>query len=414
MRITIAALFLATSTVCVSAEDNWNQFRGPRGDGASAAKNLPANIEEGSNVIKWKTPIHGKGWSSPVVWGDQIWMTTAPETGEQLFAVCVDATTGKVIHDIKVFDVAKPHFCHPTNSYASPTPVVENGRVYVHFGRYGTACLDTSSGKKLWENRELDCDHFRGPAASPVIEGDSIFLAFDGVDVQFVVAMNKNSGKVVWNTKRDIDYGTTNGDRMKAYSTGQIIEVNGQKQFVSPAATETIAYSLADGKPIWRVRHGGMNAAARPLFVNGLLYLSAGSGDTSLVALKPEGKGDLTKSIVWSTGKGVPHRSSQIISNGLLFMTNDDGVATCLDAANGETKWVHRLRGAHWASPVLADGKLYFFSKDGTITVMKAGDEAEVLAKTKLESGFNASPAFKGNAMFLRSFRHLYRVEGAE
>ncbi len=412
VRFPLALAILIVSQFQLPAEENWNQFRGPRGDGISEAKNLPAKIEEGSDVIKWKTPIDGKAWSSPVLWGEQIWLTNAPEDGKWLSAVCVDAKSGKIIHDIKVFDVPKPYFCHPTNSYASCTPYVESGRVYVHFGRYGTACLDTTTGKKLWENRDLDCNHFRGPAASPVVHGDRIFLAFDGIDVQFVVALDKNTGKVVWNTERDIDYGTTNGDRMKAYSTGSIIDVDGQALFVSPAAVETIAYTLSDGKPVWRVRHGGMNAAARPLFVDGLLYLSAGSGNTSLVAVRPKGKGDLTDSIVWSTGKGVPRRSSQIISDGLLYMTSDDGVATCLDAKTGDTKWVKRLKGAHWASPVLADGKFYSMTREHGTFVIDI-ETHELLAQNKLsadDSYFDGTPAVTESGLILRSNQNLYCV----
>ncbi|MDA1016403.1 MAG: PQQ-binding-like beta-propeller repeat protein [Planctomycetota bacterium] len=410
MRIPTCVLVCCLSTVCCG-ETNWNQFRGPNGDGVSTATDLPAKIEEGSAEITWKTPIHGKGWSSPVAWGDRIWMQTAPEDGKSLYAVCVDAVTGKIVHDIKVFDVADPQFCHPTNSYASGTPFLEAGRVYVHFGRYGTACLDSETGKTLWRRRDLTCDHFRGPAASPIVDGDLLFAAFDGIDVQFVVAMNKNTGEVVWNKTRDIAYGTDNGDRKKAYSTAKVIEVKGRKQLVSPSAVETVAYGLEDGKVLWRVKHDGMNAAARPLYVNGLLYLSAGSGPTTFIALRPEGSGDITDSIVWKTNKGVPRRSSQIVSNGLLFMVSDDGVATCRDAANGDMKWQTRLRGEYWASPALADGKIYYFSKDGGITVLKASGELQKLSETNLDSGFNASPGFVGNAMILRTFQHLYRVE---
>lgn len=411
MRILLTcALFGCLPTLC-SGETNWNQFRGPNGDGVSTATNLPALIEEGSPVITWKTPIHGKGWSSPVVWGNRIWMQTAPENGKSLFAVCVDAESGKIVHDIKVFDVDDPKFCHPTNSYASCTPFLEAGRVYVHFGRYGTACLDSETGKTLWSRRDLTCDHFRGPAASPIVDGDLLFTAYDGIDVQFVVALNKNTGETVWNTKRDIEYGTDNGDRKKAYSTATIIEVKGQKQLVSPSAVETIAYNLTNGKVLWRVKHGGMNAAARPLYVNGLLYLSAGSGPTTFIALRPEGTGDITDSIVWKTSKSVPRRSSQIVSDGLLFMVSDDGVATCRDATSGDMKWQTRLRGAYWASPALADGKIYCLSKEGGITVLKASAELKKLSETKLDSGFNASPGFVGNAMILRTFHHLYRIE---
>ncbi|GAB4142559.1 MAG: PQQ-binding-like beta-propeller repeat protein [Planctomycetaceae bacterium] len=394
-----------------AADRYWNQFRGPNGDGKSTAKNIPAKIGENQHVT-WKTKIHGKGWSSPVVWKNQIWMQTATVDGHELFAVCVDAKTGKIIHDIKVFDVEKPRFCHPTNSYASPTPYIEEGRIYVHFGAYGTACLDTNNGRILWTRRDFKSDDFRGPASSPIVHGNTLFVNFDGVDFQFVVALDKNTGKTIWKRDRTINYGTDNGDRKKAYGTPALINVNGQMQLISPAAVETIAYNPKNGDELWRVRHGGMNAAARPLYEHGLVYISAGSGNKQLIALKPNGKGDITTTnIVWSTGSSVPRRASQIIVGDLFFMINDKGVASCLDAKTGKPYWTKRLQGAYWASPVYVDGKIYCFSKEGRVPVFKASKTFELLADNKFDDGFNASPAFVDDAMILRTFTHLYRIE---
>lgn len=394
-----------------AAEKNWNQFRGPNGDGISTARNVPLHFGEGKNVT-WKTRIHGKGWSSPVVWGRQIWMQTATEDGHELFAVCVDADSGRILHDIKVFHVERPRFCHPTNSYASPTPFVEEGRVYVHFGSYGTACLDTQTGKKLWERRDLPCDHFRGPASSPIVHGNLLFVSFDGVDVQYVVALDKRTGKTVWKRNRNIDYGTTNGDRMKAYSTATVITVNGEEQLISPSAVETIAYNPKTGEELWRVRHGGMNAAARPVYANGLVYIAAGDARRALIAVRPTGRGDVSQThIVWSRGKSVPKRSSQILCKGLLFMIDDKGVATCLDARTGRVHWMKRIGGTYWASPVLVGNRIYFFSKEGKIPVIEASRTFRQLAENKLLPGFNASPAFVDDAMILRTFTHLYRIE---
>lgn len=410
-----ALLFTAPAT---AAEKYWNQFRGPDGVGKSDAKNVPVEFGEGKNVT-WKTKIHGKGWSSPVVWGNQIWMQTATEDGHKLYAVCVDAKTGKIVHDIQVFGVEKPRFAHSTNSYASPTPFIEAGRIYVHFGAYGTACLDTKTGKKLWERRDFVSDDFRGPASSPIVHGDLLFANFDGVDYQFVVALNKNTGKTVWKKSRDINYGTNNGDRKKAYGTPSVITVGGKHQLVSPSAVETISYDLRSGEKLWQVRHGGMNAAARPLFGHGLVYIAAGSGSKSLVAVKPTGKGDVTKThIAWSAGRNVPKRSSMILHEGLLFMVDDGGVASCLDAKTGEVHWAKRIGkaasrrgGAFWASPALAGGRLFFFGKNGNVVVVKASKTYEHLTENKFPAGFNASPAFVDDAMIVRTFTHLYRIE---
>jgi outer membrane protein assembly factor BamB len=310
-----------------------------------------------------------------------------------------------------IFENANPEFCHPTNSYASPTPVIEEGRLYAHFGTYGTACVNTNTGEILWKNQEWHCDHFRGPAASPVLYENLLFAAFDGVDVQFVVALDKNTGKTLWKQDRNINYGTDNGDHKKAYSTAQVITVEGKPQLVSPAASETIAYNPANGEEIWKIKHGGMNAACRPLFELGMVYISAGDGGDSLVAVRADGEGDVTKShVVWKSGKTVPKRSSQLIVGDLFFMANDSGVISCLDAKTGEVHWQERLEGEYWASPLYANGRIYFLTKEGKANVIAARPVFELLAENKLDGGFNASPAVVGDDLLLRSFTHLYRI----
>ena len=239
-----------------------------------------------------------------------------------------------------------------------------------------------------------------------------LFVNFDGVDKQFVVALDKNTGKTVWRKDRDIDYGTDNGDRKKAYGTPTVITVNGKPQLVSPSAVETIAYEPKTGKVIWRVRHGGMNVGARPLYGHGMVYISAGSGRRKLIAVKPTGHGDVTDThIVWGLGKGVPNRASQLLQGNLFFMIDDGGVASCVDSKSGKVYWSKRIGGTYWASPVLVGGRIYGFSKDGRVPVLKASKEFERLADNKLAAGFNASPAFVDDAMIVRTFTHLYRVE---
>jgi outer membrane protein assembly factor BamB len=410
MRIAAAAFVLLAFAASAFA-DNWPQFRGPHGNGQSDATGLPVKFGEGENV-KWKTPIPGKGWSSPVVWGERIWVTTATEDGKKMSVLCVDLKTGKILRDQLVFENENPRFCHPTNSYASPTPTIEEGRIYVHFGSYGTACLDTETGEVLWTRRDLHSDDFRGPASSPILHGDLLIVHFDGVDVQFLVALDKHTGKTVWKNDRDIDYGTDNGDAMKAYSTPAVIEVEGRKQLISPAAVATLAYDPQTGRELWRVRHGGMNAAALPLFGGGLVYISAGSGGYDLVAVRPDGRGDVTDShIAWRTGKSVPKRSSQLLLGDLYFMVNDTGIASCLDATTGDILWQHRFAGNYWASPIYADGRIYFFGQDGTIPVVAPTREFQLLAENKLADGFNASPAVVGRSLILRTKTHLYCIE---
>jgi outer membrane protein assembly factor BamB len=421
----LVAFAILSSWADASRADDapWNQFRGPRGDGTSAATGLAVTFGEGSPEIKWKTAIPGRAWSSPVIWGNQVWLSNAPEIQNlaegqtrleeplQLSAVCLDLETGKVIHDVVLFEVDQPQFTHSTNSLASPTPYVEEGRVYVHFGAYGTACLDTATSEKLWERRDLPCDHFRGPGSSVAVYGDLLYLTMDGFDYQYLVALDKRTGATVWKRDRGIDFGTDNGDAKKAYSTPTLIEADGQSLLISPFAMATIAYDPLTGDPLWTVMHGGMNAAGRPLFGNGLVYINSADGPNPLVAVRPEGLGDISQNIVWSTSKSVPKRSSQLLIGDLMFMVNDNGVATCLDAMTGEEIWTERLGGDYWSSPLYANGLIYAFSQTGDVPVFRAGRKFELVAQNSLEDGINASPAVAGDALIVRTKSHLYRIE---
>ena len=397
MRIAFSAVLLCLPAVA-AADENWNQFRGPHQDGTSTETGLPVTFGENSPEIVWKTPIPGRAWSSPVIWGNQIWLSNAPELrptfpGQkldppvELSAVCVDLDSGKIGRDIKLFDVDTLQITHDTNSYASPTPYIEEGRVYMHFGAYGTACVDTRTGKKLWERKDLQCDHFRGPGSSPVVFGDLLYLSFDGIDVQFIVALNKFTGKTVWEKDRGVNYGTTNGDAKKAYSTPTLIEVDGKKLLISPFASATIAYDPPTGDVVWTIHHGGMNAAARPLYGQGLLYINAADGPSPLLAIPPNGKGDITKNIAWRTAKAVPKRPSQLLVDDLLFMVNDSGVAVCLDAKTGKEIWASRLPGDYWSSPLYADGLIYCFSQEGDAAGLQSGSRVRTRRREQIQRG---------------------------
>ena len=393
------------------AEDNWNQFRGPRGDGKTTAVGLATEWSETKNVT-WKTAVHGRAWSSPVLWDDQLWLTTAPDNGEKLYALCINPATGAIERDILIFEVEFPQYCHPENTYASPTSFIEQGRIYVHYGVQGTACIDTATGEIVWKRADLHCDHFRGAASSPIVEGNLLFLTFDGVDVQYVTALDKRTGETVWQVDRDIQYETDNPDKKKAYSTPHLITAAGRRQLVSQSAGSTISYNPLTGEEWWRIQHGGMNAASRPLFAHGLLYLSAGEGTLSFLAMKPDGLGNVTDThIVWSTGKSAPGRASYIIEGDLLFFVSDKGVASCLDAKTGEVHWMKRLGGEFWASPLYSEGKIYYFSKQGSTPVVAASKEYKLITENQFDAPFYASPAVKDQALFLRTETHLYRVE---
>lgn len=425
MRAILSVLMLGMCAPAV-ADDYWNQFRGPHEDGTSTETGLPVTFGEGSPEIVWKTAVLGRAWSSPVVWDKQIWVSNAPElvphvTPEMprlekplpMSAVCLDLDSGKILHDIKLFDVYTPQITWEGASYASSTPYIEAGRVYMHFGAYGTACLDTKTGATIWKRDDMPCNHFRGPGASPIVYGDLLYLTFDGYDQQYFIALNKHTGETVWKHDRDIDYQTTNGDAKKGYSTPILIEAGGRKLLISTFAMATIAYEPLAGKPIWTLRHGGMNASARPLYGNGLLYLNSSDGPNPLIAVSPDGEGDIAKNVVWRSAKAVPKRPSQLLIGDLLFMMNDAGVASCLDAKTGKEIWANRLPGEYWSSPLWAEGLIYCVSMHGEVVVFKAAREFELVAENKFDEGFIASPAVAGKSLILRSKGHVYRVEKA-
>lgn len=422
MRLIVMMLMALTCRVSL-ADDDWNQFRGPHGDGTTTETGLPVTFGDDSPEIVWKTPVSGRAWSSPVIWGSQIWLTNAPEiqntTPEKpkldkpliMSAVCIDLNTGKVVHDLKLFEVDTPQFTHATNSYGSCTPFIEEGRVYIHFGAYGTACLDTSTGKKIWERRDIQCDHWRGPGSSPIVYGNLLYLTFDGYDQQFIMALDKHTGDTIWRSDRNVDFGTTDGDAKKGYSTPLLIKSKGREMLISPFASATIAYDPQSGKPIWTVRHGGMNAAGRPLFGNGLVYINTADGPNPLIAVSPDGDGDVTNQIAWRSTKSIPKRPSEILVGDLMFMMNDGGVASCIDAKTGKEIWTKRFGGDYWASPLYAEGRIYCFSQSGVIPIFNASREYELVAENKLGDGYVASPAVAGKSLILRSKSHLYRVQ---
>ena len=411
MKCCLSVSLFLVCLVAAAGGEQWPQFRGPRGNGIAEARGLPVQWSESSN-IRWKTAIHGKGWSSPVVWDNQIWMTTATEDGKERFAVCVDRQTGKILRDIKVFTDESPAFCHPYNSYASPSPVIEAGRVYVHFGSAGTACLDTATGKTLWERRDLPCNHFRGPGSSPVRFDNLLILTFDGFDYQYLAALDKKTGATVWKTDRDIKYSTTDGDYKKAFSTPAIIEVDGKPQLVSPAAEATIAYNPATGAEVWRFIHGGMNAASRPVAGHDLVFLTSGH-TANLLAVRLGGSGDWTQEgLAWKSTKGVPTRPSMLLIDELLYMVNDGGVASCVECRTGKALWQQRLGGKFSASPTFAAGHIYLADEDGKGYVLAPGSTFKLVATNELGAGCMASPAVVEDTLYWRTKTHLYAIVG--
>lgn len=394
-----------------AADLNFPSYRGPLGDGHAEAKNLPAVWNEKQN-IKWKVPLPGKAWASPVIWGKQVWISNASADGKKLSALAFDKDTGKTLHDLTIFTIEKPMFVIEKNSYASSTPVVEEGRIYLHYGSAGTACVDTATGKTLWARQDLPCNHWRGPASSPILFNDLLILTFDGYDLQYVAALDKKTGKTVWKTDRSIDYKTDNGDMKKGFSTPAIFEINGKLQMISPAAVGTVAYDPATGKEIWKVHHGGMNASCRPLLVQGKVLVTTGDGGWKLFAVRPDGTGDVTSTHVeWKTIKGAPSRSTPIVIQDRVFAVNEAGTLTEFDPKTGNVVKQERLGGVFSASPLLADGKIFLFNEGGEGFVVDPVKDWKVLQTNKLEDGCMASPAAVGNLLIVRTKTHLYAIE---
>ena len=411
LLVTVTLTSFALASIALG-EETWPQFRGPNGDGHSDATHLPLAWSETENVV-WKVPVHDRGWSSPLIWGDQIWMTSATQDGHQMFAICVDRKTGATIHDKKVFDTETLDPISVVNSYASPTGVIEEGRFYAHYGTYGTACLDTATGETLWERRDLKCDHHEGAGSSLMLFGNLLIFHVDGRDVQYVIALDKATGKNVWKTDRSVDFSSVHVNQRKAFCTPIIIEADGQLQLISPGAKGVMGYNPNTGEELWKIRYDGWSMAPRPLFGHGMIFFVDDYEKPNLLAIRPDGHGDVSEThVAWKMSKGIPNRPSPILVGDLLFLVNSEGVAMCVEAKTGETVWKHRIGGNFSASPIEAAGHIYMFDEASVATVIEAGREFKTLSVNKLgdESMF-ASPAVAGESLFVRTEKLLYRIE---
>ena len=387
--------------ICLIFFPDWPQFRGPSGQGVSDERNLPLTWSETKNV-RWKTAIPGRGWSSPVIQNDRIWLTTATEDGRSLRAISVDVNTGAIQQNIEIFRLKSPKLMNGKNSFASPTPVIDGDRIYLHFGAYGTACI-TQSGEIVWKTK-LEYDNGQhGPGGSPIIYEDLLIVSCDGLDLQFVVALDKATGKVRWKKTRE---------GYQAYTTPLVVKLPEGDQVISPGAYQSIAYDPRTGKEIWRVKYAeGFSNVPRPVYGHGLVFICTGFQEPSLLAVQPDGKGDVTKSkIVWRIDRAIPRTPSPLLVGNELYIVTDNGIATCIDAKTGEELWRARVGGNHSASPIYADGKIYFLSEEGESVVIAPGRKLNHLATNQLDGATLASMAVSHSSLFIRSATHLYRI----
>lgn len=433
-----ASAIVALVVAGVATADEWPQFRGSDGSGYVAAESLPLTWSE-SEGVAWKTPIPGRGWSSPAVVDGKIWLTTAEESeltdAEReerkqklvaqpyaafteaagtitLSAVEVDAESGEVLRQVKLFEVNSPEPIHGLNSFASPSPVIAGGRCFCHFGRYGTACFDLATGEILWR-QTLEIDHMVGPGSSPIVVGDLLIIPCDGGDKQFIAALDVATGQPRWQVDRP-PMRSTNPDARKAFSTPLAIDVDGRTMVVIPGAQWFVAYDPTSGDEIWRVDHGeGFSNVPRPVFDGERVYLCTGYVRGQLWAVRPDGNGDVTAThVAWKGNQQVPTMPSPVVADGRIYLISDGGVATCLDAATGKMLWRERVGGNFSSSPLCGAGRVYFSGHDGRTTVVAASGEYEKLAENTLDGQVMASPAIVDGDLLLRTESHLYRISG--
>lgn len=409
-RFALTLILVFASRSCA---ENWPEFRGPTGQGTSAAIGLPVTWDA-TRGVAWRIAIEGRGWSSPVLHEGRIYLSTAVPTAnadeQSLQAVCIDAANGTKVWQREIFrqPMTADASIHTKNSFASPTPLVRGQRLYVHFGPNGTAALDID-GNLIWANRDIRYDARHGGGGSPIASGELLVFNCDGVEQPFVVALSLDSGEERWRTYRpDME------PERFSFSTPLEIEVRGKRQIVGPGSRYVCSYDPASGSELWRVGYPRKwSVIPRPVYAHGLVFVCTGyEGPAELLAIWPDGKGDVTEThVAWRTDKHVPHTPSPLIVGNQLFMITDNGIATCRDVMTGDLRWRKRLRGAYSASPIYADGRIYFPNEEGLCSVVAASDEFEQLAENDVGEPTLASYAVDDGALLIRTAEHLFRID---
>ncbi|MCJ7448642.1 MAG: PQQ-binding-like beta-propeller repeat protein [Bacteroidales bacterium] len=401
-----------------SQDSNWTHFRGSNLNGIANVESAPLRWGDDLN-IRWKTEIHDKGWSSPVVYGNQIWVTTATQDGTDLYAVCVDFQTGKVIHDIKVFSPESVFGKHSINTYATPTPCIEKNFVYVHYGSLGTACINTSNSSVVWRRTDLKCRHVQGPASSPIIYKNLLILHYEGTDVRYIVALNKSNGKTAWKTDRPAKpYEPLTEIGKKAYTTPIILNVRGRDLLISNGSAVCNAYDPNTGEEVWRVIRGAESTVSMPFTENGIVFYYTGfmvdtdrSEFSEIVAVNPDGKGDITATnVLWKKRMEPMQLLTPVIKDGLIYTVDTKNNLICIDASTGKEIWTTHLKANFNASPVYAAGNIYLFSVKGESLVIKPGRDLEIVAQNQVKDQIWATPAFLRNSIILRTDKYLCRI----
>ena len=414
------SILIFLTGICLHSQDtNWSHFRGNNLDGICPGSSLPSKWDESTNIL-WKVPVNGKGWSSPVVWGNQVWLTTATADGKEMFGICLDKNTGKEIFNLKLFESLTSYSKHDFNTYATPTPCIEEGFVYLHFGTSGTACVKTNDGSVVWKRTDLNCEHIQGPASSPIIYKNMLILHLEGTDVQYIAALDKSTGKTIWKTDRPKElYDKLKPIGKKAYITPIVINVKGRDILISNGSAACIAYDILTGKEIWRFIQGEDSTISMPITEDGVVYFytgfvtpSEGEQYSELVAIDPSGTGDITstKYVKWRFKEPVLQLLTPVIKNGLIYTINTKNQLTCMEAETGSPVYTRRMTSKYNSSPVYAGRNIYFTSVAGETTVLREGRKLDIAARNKIDGEVYATPAITGNMILIRTADNLYCI----
>ena len=412
---------------CITYAENWPEFRGPGGQGHAGDAALPIEWDVTTNVA-WKQAIPGKGWSSPIFYDGRLYVTTSvsieradsesadnadSEAAENAAPLeqamqlhCLDASSGEFLWESEVFrkDMGA---IHSKNSHASPTPITDGKRLYVHFGPYGTAALDFD-GEITWSIQDNSYDPVHGTGGSPILSDGLLVFSCDGGDQAYVVALDCATGEACWKTDRPAAE-----SHQFSFSTPLEITVDGGRQIVSPGSHGVSSYDAKTGREIWRVNYPNKwSIVPRPVLAHGLIFVCTGySGPASLLAIRPDGTGDVTETHVqWQTEENVPYIPSPIVVADSIYMVSDAGVASCRDARTGDLHWRERLGGHFSSSPLFANDKIYFQSEEGECVVIQVGHTYQELRRNSLDELTQASYAVGQGAIFIRTLQQLYRI----
>jgi len=387
-------------------------------NGISLEKGFPTVWSDTVNIA-WKIPESGKGWSSPVVWGGRVWYTTANRETKEMRACCVDLKTGGILQNLLVFQLDKLYRIHAVNSYATPTPAIEEGYVYLHYGRYGTACLNSTTGETVWERKDLQCEHIQGPGSSLLLWKDKLFVHMEGTDVQQILALDKKSGETIWIVERPEEiYASMDPIGKKAYVTPIVINVKGRPLMITNGSRTCMALDPETGEEVWRVNQGDDSTISMPVDGNGLLYfytsfISGEDGEkyTELFALNPDGSGDIGKThLLWRKKAPILQLSTPVFKDSFLYTIDSKGEFFCLNGQTGEVLWSMKLKGKFHSSPIYADGLIYLSSTRGETYVFRAGPRPELLSRNLLKGEIWATPAFTGGSILMRTSEYLYKI----